>query len=179
MKDPLVVERAKKPFESIIGKPAPKLPEQNWVGGQRPPLDGKPYLVHFWATWCGPCKNDLPLLKRFSDAGGTVIGLHPGGTAVNEVDAAIKAAELSYPTYVSPETTSADNPTIAGYPATMYPYCLLVDGNGKVVAHGSLRDGKFDVFAQYWELVKISKTSPSTTPRDKTEQDEGRKGAKG
>jgi thiol-disulfide isomerase/thioredoxin len=164
MKDQLVVEQAKKPYESMIGKPAPKLPEQNWVGGQRPELGGKPYLVHLWATWCGPCKNDVPLLKRFSAAGGIVIGMHPGGTTTEEVTATIKAGELSYPTYVSPETTSADNPTIAGYPATMYPYCVLVNGKGMVVAHGSLRDDKFDVFAQYWELVKIGKTNSLTTP---------------
>jgi beta-lactamase regulating signal transducer with metallopeptidase domain/thiol-disulfide isomerase/thioredoxin len=164
MKDQLVVDRAKKPYQSMIGKPGPQLPEQNWIGGQRPELDGKPYLVHFWATWCGPCKNDLPRLKRFSDAGGIVVGMHPGGTATDEVTAAIKAAELSYPTYLSPETTSYETPMIAEYPATMYPYCVLVDGKGIVVAHGSLRDDKFDVFAQYWELIKSGKTNPSTAP---------------
>jgi thiol-disulfide isomerase/thioredoxin len=154
---------AKKPYESMMRMPAPILPEQNWVGGQRPKLDGKPYLVHFWATWCGPCKNDLPLLKSFSDAGGIVIGMHPAGTAVDEVTAAIKAAELSYPIYVSPDTTTAESSTIAGYPATMYPYCVLVDGNGKVVAHGSLRDEEFDVFAQFWDLAKSGElNSPAT-----------------
>ncbi len=166
MKNQLVVDQAKKPYESMIGTSAPELPEQTWVGGQRPELDGKPYLIHFWATWCGPCKNDLPLLKRFSDAGGIVIGMHPDGTPVDEVSAAIKSAELSYPTYVSPEQSSSDKPTIAGYPAMMYPYCLLVDSKGIVVAHGSLRDEKFDLIPRYWELVKSDETNPPTPPRD-------------
>lgn len=165
MKNQLVVDQATKPYESMIGTSAPALPEQTWVGGQRPELAGKPYLIHFWATWCGPCKNDLPLLKRFSDAGGIVIGLHPGGTPVDEVSAAIQGAELNYPTCVSSEQSSTDNPTIAAFPATMYPYCLLVDGMGIVVAHGSLSDESFDMFPRYWELVKSDKTNPPTTPR--------------
>lgn len=166
MKDQRIVEQAKKPYEAMIGKPAPKLPEQNWVGGHRPELEGKPYLIHFWATWCGPCKNDLPRLKRFSDSGGPVIGMHPGGTAADEVTTAIQAAELGYPTYVSPETSSSQNPTIAGYPATIYPYCVLVDGKGRVVAHGTLRDDKFDVLAQYRELVKSGVSNSPAKPHD-------------
>ncbi len=36
---------------------------------------GSLVLVHFWATWCGPCRRELPLLQRFADA-------HPGKVAL-------------------------------------------------------------------------------------------------
>ncbi len=43
------------------------------------PMQGKPLLINFWATWCPPCIEELPLLDRFyrenSAKGWQVIGL--------------------------------------------------------------------------------------------------------
>ena len=69
----------------MIGKPAPKLPQDGWIGGKRPDVNGKPFLIHYWATWCGPCKNDLPILKKLAAAGDLVVGLHPSGTQAEVV----------------------------------------------------------------------------------------------
>lgn len=160
MADREIVGRMKKPFETLVGKSAPALSDGSWVGGEKPKLDGKAYLVHFWATWCGPCKNDLPLLKRFADSGGVLIGIHPGGTQKSEVLKAIEKAELNYPTYLLASQSSDATPPNIGYPLTMYPYCVLVDVDGKVTAHGSLSDRKFDVFARYRELAGDTTSEP-------------------
>ena len=122
------------PIEEMVGKAAPKLPEDGWVG-ERPDLAGKSYLLHFWAVWCGPCKNDVPLLNRIAK-GRPVVGVHPSGSSVDEVRKTVEAEPMKYPTVVAQEGSDG----ILGYPVKMFPYCIEVDEKGKVVKHGSLRD---------------------------------------
>ena len=63
-----------------IGDPAPKLQGGKWVQGD--PVKSlekdKAYIVEFWATWCGPCRDSIPHLNdvhnKFKDKGLVVIG---------------------------------------------------------------------------------------------------------
>lgn len=126
------------PFDLMVGQPAPKLPDDGWVG-KRPDTTGKPYLLHFWATWCGPCKNDLPLLNEMAKHR-LIIGIHPAGTAADQVQEAITKHELVYPTWLAANETDL----LAGYPVKAFPYCVLIGADGKVIAHGSLNSNLRD-----------------------------------
>jgi beta-lactamase regulating signal transducer with metallopeptidase domain/thiol-disulfide isomerase/thioredoxin len=122
------------PLNQMLNEPAPALPMERWIG-TRPDLKGKSYLLHFWATWCGPCKNDIPLLNELSKKG-IVIGVHPKGTSEEEILKAIGDTKMTYPTIMA--DSEEEHPL--GYPVSMYPYCIRIDENGNVAKHGSLND---------------------------------------
>jgi thiol-disulfide isomerase/thioredoxin len=135
--DAELVQRMLLPVTGMVGKPAPSLPESGWIGGSPLQVQGRPYLVHFWATWCGPCKSDMPQLRELAAQGIAVVGLHPAGTPVEEIQKVIRQQQLGYPTYLATAEIDGER-KIGGYPVTMFPYCILVDRAGQVVEHGSL-----------------------------------------
>jgi thiol-disulfide isomerase/thioredoxin len=133
-------KRIAKPLDDLVGKPAPALSKDGWIGGDRPVVNGKPYLVHFWATWCGPCKNDLAPLKELAASGIKIVGIHPPGTSAADIEKVIRDRELGYPTYIAVGKADEGLRTIAGYPTGVFPYCVLVDARGTIAAHGPLSE---------------------------------------
>ena len=131
------LDRLIQPIAAMIGKPAPPLPTSGWIGGQPPGVAGKPYILHFWATWCGPCKNDLPRLEALARKGVIILGMHPSGTPAEDVKNAVLEQRLGYPTFLA---TAKNSAKIADYPSGIFPYYILIDAAGQVAGHGSLSD---------------------------------------
>ena len=69
---------------ALSGTPAPAIPFVRSIGlgdggaGSLAP-GGEPTLINFWATWCGPCVDELPMIERFwkdhRDSGLDVVGV--------------------------------------------------------------------------------------------------------
>lgn len=64
-----------------VGDPAPELKVAHWVKGKKVEKfnPGRIYVVEFWATWCGPCKQTIPhlteLARQYRSKGVTLIGV--------------------------------------------------------------------------------------------------------
>ena len=78
------------PRKLEIGMPAPPLMIDTWVKGE--PIEklekGHPYVIEFWATWCGPCRQTIPHLTELQQRYGdklTIIGISSEPKGLPEV----------------------------------------------------------------------------------------------
>ena len=99
---------------------------------------GKLVLVNFWATWCEPCREEMPLLdaasKQYANDGFTVVGVaidDPGAVA-----GMLKARPVSYPILIGGEDTLQT----VGDGNGVLPYSLLIGQDGMMI---TLRAGSF------------------------------------
>src|SRR5919201_1691348 len=93
-------------------------------------LRGKVVAVNFWATWCGPCRNEIPeLAKVYSSQKGKcfeMLGLaEESGTRDEVVDAARKLG-INYPVLLDDDGKVSDDFKITAYPRT---FLIDVDGH--------------------------------------------------
>ncbi|MBI4889062.1 MAG: TlpA family protein disulfide reductase [Acidobacteria bacterium] len=94
---------------------------------------GKVVLLNFWATWCGPCKIEIPWFKDFQktykDRGFTVLGVSMDEDGWEAVKPYIAEKELNYPVVLGTEEVDQKYGGIEGLPTT-----FILDRDGKIAA---------------------------------------------
>ena len=136
------LNRLLKPLKRMIGKPAPKLTGDP-ISQTKSEIDqGKPTLLHFWATWCGPCKEDIPLLNKMAEKDWNIIGVHAPGTKAEEITSAVNDYEIKYSVLIGSDTKGVGSAPdlITGYPVPFLPYCVFINQNGNVEKVGTLKE---------------------------------------
>jgi peroxiredoxin len=101
---------------------------------------GQVVMLNFWASWCGPCRQEMPLLDsiytKYKRMGFTLIGVNvePDSKSANDW---LKQTPVSFPILYDKESKVSKMYDVAGMPST-----VIIDRRGKVrVLHRGYKPG--------------------------------------
>lgn len=113
---------------------AAKLPNENGINQSLSQYKGKIIVLNFWATWCPPCREEMPelsqLQQEYRNKNVVVLGI-----AVDEVSLVkefTQATPVNYP-LVADENTGMGLAINLGNDQGVLPYTVIIDTNGKVI----------------------------------------------
>ncbi len=97
--------------------------------------NGKSLVINFWATWCAPCRREIPMLghlaAQWADRGVVVVGV-----AVDHPQAVVNYAQelnIPYPLLVG-EQDALDAALALGVASPVFPFTVFTDDTGDIVA---------------------------------------------
>lgn len=137
----------KKPKQTKRVEEPPAIPSTE-VGATMPAyeatlLDGTPFdltaeraknvvFLNVWATWCGPCRFEIPELEKmhakYAARGFAVVGVSVDENGAEAVKPFVKEQSISYPIVLDPPGKIANV-----LQTTVLPTSVLIDRNGKIV----------------------------------------------
>lgn len=121
------------PGEVEVGSVLREAPMQGVMGPSRKLSDyrGKPLIINVWASWCGPCRQEMGSLERlFWRFGGKqfqLIGISTDDHAESAA-AAVRASKVSFPNFIDRQLLMEN---MLG--ADHIPLTLVVDAQGRVL----------------------------------------------
>jgi thiol-disulfide isomerase/thioredoxin len=124
-------------FGEVKGKEAPDFALQDLQGKQVKLSDfrGKAVLLNFWATWCGPCKIEMPwfveLQKQYGPQGFEIVGVALDDSGKDEIQKFAKEMGVNY-TILQGQDAVGDAYGAIGLPTTFY-----IDRSGKIIDSAS------------------------------------------
>lgn len=150
-------ERAEAAGRGLVGTPAPALVLRT-IDGESIDLGalyGKQAVyLKFWATWCGPCRAQMPHFERTYEEAGpglAVIGVDVGfNDSFADVRDAIRELGLKMPTAID------DGQLAAAFNLRVTPQHIVIGRDGRVQYVGQLADAKLDAALRAAQAVPVS-----------------------
>ena len=123
------------PGGNLVGSQRPDFSLGNHKGELVTPEDfsGKTILVNFWATWCAPCRHEMPMLmdlqKQYGEQGLQVVGIALDD--IQSVRSFVQRYGISYPVLVGAADAMATSAAYGNVEGVL-PYSVLVDKGGVI-----------------------------------------------
>jgi peroxiredoxin len=93
-------------------------------------LRGQVVLINFWATWCGPCRKEMPLLeqiqKKYAPLGFTMLGINVEEDTTH-MEAFLGDVPVSFPVLLDPANRVSKLYEVAAMPST-----VIIDRKGNI-----------------------------------------------
>ena len=104
-------------------------------------LHGKVVFLNIWATWCAPCREEMPSMEKLyerlqGDKGFVMLAISQDTGSREEVMAYVKKHGYHFDVLLDPKNAVAEAYNVSGVPET-----FIIDREGRIVAHHS---GAFD-----------------------------------
>ncbi|MBM4307812.1 MAG: TlpA family protein disulfide reductase [Deltaproteobacteria bacterium] len=122
-------------IKPIKGNPAAPLFNLEDLGGKKVSLKqykGQVVFLNFWATWCGPCKEEMPsmeaLYQKFKEGGFAFLAISVDYEEKRIVKEFIQKHRYTFPVLIDPKCVTLDLYGVKGIPTT-----ILIDKKGKMI----------------------------------------------
>jgi thiol-disulfide isomerase/thioredoxin len=107
-----------------------KLPARTGEAVSLSGLKGQVVLINFWATWCGPCRKEMPLLeqiqKKYASLGFTMLGVNVEEDTTM-MDTFLKDVPVTFPILLDPANGVSKLYNVSAMPST-----VIVDRKGNI-----------------------------------------------
>jgi peroxiredoxin len=118
----------------LLGKAAPAFALEALDGHKAALADyhGKTLITTFWASWCGPCRLEIPVLAKFyqqehkADSNFEILAISIDTTR-DAAEGAAKTLKMPFPVLLDPDSHTADT-----YQVDAIPTLFVIDKSGKV-----------------------------------------------
>jgi peroxiredoxin len=115
---------------------------------------GQVVLLNFWASWCGPCRQEMPILNdlhnKYASLGFAVLGVNVDADSAKAIGY-LKDTPVDFPVLYDPESKVSEMYSVSAMPST-----AIIDRDGNVrMVHPGYKSGDEDKYkAQIKKLMR-------------------------